>query len=977
MPFKNVEIALRLQLAGFTAGLGAASAQVNAFGKQLSNDLGQAKSRDIEQIGKASLIAGGALLAGFGLAARATLDFDKTLSDLQAVSGATGDQMDTLRQQALDAGAATTFSASEAAAAQVELAKAGVSTADILDGALTGALSLAAAGNLDLATAATYSANAMTTFGLAGSDVEHIADVLAAAANKSAVDVADIGTALQQTGLVADQFGLTLDDTVGVLAAFGQAGLKGSDAGTSLKTMLQRLGAPTVTAANEMERLGIDMFDAAGNFIGAEAAAGQLKDALGGLTQEQRVAAMNTIFGADAVRAATIMYEEGAGGIGGWVTAVNEAGYAEEVAAQKTDNLAGDLEALGGAFETNLIKGGSLATGTLRDLTQGLTSTLTGFGELPGAAQAVGVGFAGLAGTGLTAVGVVGTMAPKVRELKGALDGMGTAGQFVSRNMGTMAGALGIAGVALAVMAYSAGEQAKAQANVAAIAQSYTDAILEQGDAIGRLTDQTTALELLEGGLGEALRDAGVDVEGFSRAIQDNAGDIDELRDTWYTFVTSGASSSEALEEALERTGLAGSELGDELMRLEEAGVPMVDLIDRVGELAQAHQDGAREAANQEAATEAVGDASEGAVGGVDALGGALDETQTETEEAKEALEAYIDQLRAASDPMFGMISALNANRDAQLDVVDATAELDRVRGDSESTAADVAAAERDLVDAHTAVAESGYDVWEAVATLNSALEQNPGLLDTVKTQLNQMEQQGLIPAGTTALVVAGQFDEAAARATALGETDPNVAVTETGTATAQQRLRATKEAAMTIPEARNTTVTAFDRASSVIFGIERARDRIDGTSASVSINIREVFSRVNDSIFGRWGFATEYAKGGIHEFATGGITPAHIAKGDRIRYAEPETGGEAFIPRLGEYNRSKSILEKAAGWYGLDVVAQGSMAASGGGGTVVYETHVHQMIDPEYGALNQLRVERHAKRAVNQALQGLTVTGI
>src|SRR5690606_28547563 len=152
--------------------------------------------------------------------------------------------------------------------AQAELVKAGVSVSDVLGGALTGSLSLAAAGQLDLADAATISAQAMNVFGLGGDQVAHIADVLAAGANKSAADVGQLGDALRQGGLVAKQTGLSMEETVGVLSMFADSALVGSDAGTSLRTMLQRLVPQSDEAADAMARLGLDFFDAPGQFVG-------------------------------------------------------------------------------------------------------------------------------------------------------------------------------------------------------------------------------------------------------------------------------------------------------------------------------------------------------------------------------------------------------------------------------------------------------------------------------------------------------------------------------------------------------------------------------------------------------------------------------------------------------------------------------------------------------------------------------------
>lgn len=321
-------------------------------------------------VGLAALAVG--IVGAFAGAVNATADFDQQLSDLQAVASLTGNELGVMREQALQAGADTAFSASEAAAAQTELAKAGATTAQILDGGLNASLSLASAGGLELAESATYVATGLNTFKLQAEDASHVADVLAAAANKSAADIPDIGQALGQVGLVADQFGISIDTTAGALALFAQNGLKGSDAGTSLKTALLALNPKSAEAAGLMKEIGFTAYDADGNFVGLAETAGRLQESLSGMTEEQRTAALQTIFGTDAIRAANLLYTAGEDGIDKWTASVNDSGFAAEVAATKLDNLKGDVEALKGSFETAFIEAGSGQTAPLRELVQSL-----------------------------------------------------------------------------------------------------------------------------------------------------------------------------------------------------------------------------------------------------------------------------------------------------------------------------------------------------------------------------------------------------------------------------------------------------------------------------------------------------------------------------------------------------------------------------------------------------------------------------
>ncbi|MCX4886037.1 phage tail tape measure protein, partial [Streptomyces sp. NBC_00847] len=169
---------------------------------QYTRSLRQA-SDTTSRLAGAGAAVGAVLVTGFALAASAAAKFDKALSNVRAVSGANATQMKQLRAAALDAGKTTSFSATQAADAEAELARAGVSVADITGGALKGSLALAASGQMDLADSAVIAAQAMNTFGLSGKDVGHVADVLSAGANKSAADVAGLGMALRQGGLLA------------------------------------------------------------------------------------------------------------------------------------------------------------------------------------------------------------------------------------------------------------------------------------------------------------------------------------------------------------------------------------------------------------------------------------------------------------------------------------------------------------------------------------------------------------------------------------------------------------------------------------------------------------------------------------------------------------------------------------------------------------------------------------------------------
>lgn len=410
MSDRTVSVRLRAVTSEYTAAMAKAGQSTKAFAKDAVQHV-EGTARSLQGVSTEATIAGGALL-GLGVAAVAsTARFDKQMSAVQAATKASAATMEQLRASALKAGADTVFSATEAAAGQEALSKAGVSTADILRGGLRGALDLAAAGGIEVADAADTAATALTVFGLRGSDVEHVADLLAAGAGKAQGGVDDLGMALKQSALVAKQTGLSVEDTTGALAEFASAGLIGSDAGTSFKTMLQRLTPQSAQAADLMDQLGLNAYDASGQFIGLEAYAGKLRAGLSKLTPEARNAALATLFGSDAVRAAAVLYNDGAEGVKKWRDNVNDAGYATEQAATRLDNLAGDVEQLRGSLETTFIKTGSDANGVMRGSVKIATDLVNEIGDLPGPVLAAGLAVTTLSGGFLLlAPRIVGTM---------------------------------------------------------------------------------------------------------------------------------------------------------------------------------------------------------------------------------------------------------------------------------------------------------------------------------------------------------------------------------------------------------------------------------------------------------------------------------------------------------------------------------------------------------------------------------------
>lgn len=448
-----VKVTLRAQMAQYLDGMERARKATSDTASEAQKLASQQVA--FTQLGRASLAAGGLIAVGLGLAVAKFAEFDQAMSSVQAATHESTENMEALRAAALQAGSDTVFSATQSANAIEELAKAGISTRDILGGGLKGALDLAAAGSLDVADAAGIAATTMQQFQLTGDKASHVADLLAAGAGKAMGDVGDLSQALKQSGLVANQFGISVEETTGALAAFASNGLLGSDAGTSFRTMLLRLANPTDEVKDLMSDLGIQAYDTSGQFIGLSGLAGELETSLAGMTEEQKQTTLAMIFGQDAIRASTILLQEGKEGIDDWTAAVDDQGYAAETAAIKLDNLKGDIEALGGSVDTALIGMGEAADGPLRSFVQGLTSVVNVFNDMPAGGQQAVFWIGAVSAAAATGLGAWALLVPKMAEYNAALDVLGPKAQKTSRALGILAkaggGALaGIAGGAVA-----------------------------------------------------------------------------------------------------------------------------------------------------------------------------------------------------------------------------------------------------------------------------------------------------------------------------------------------------------------------------------------------------------------------------------------------------------------------------------------------------------------------------------------------
>lgn len=359
------------------------------------------------------------IVAAGGAATSVAASFDDAMSQVQGALGGASADMDGLRNLALQLGADTVFSATESAQAMVELAKGGLTEAQIKGGALAASMDLAAAGQLNLADAAATTVQMMGSFGLGAGDATRIANALAGAANAPSADVSDLTQAMSQCSAQASLAGWSLEDTAAALALFADHGVKGSDAGTSLKTMLQRLAAPTDQAAEAIAAYGLNIRDSNGKMKDISGIADELTGKLGGLSDAERDAALQTIFGSDASRAAAILMQSGSEGLAKYIAATNDATAAETMANAQKGELSWALENMGGAVESASIAFGTALAPAITAVAGVIGNAAEAFASLPAGVQtgiAVVLALVAALGPLLMVIGSVVAALPAISE---------------------------------------------------------------------------------------------------------------------------------------------------------------------------------------------------------------------------------------------------------------------------------------------------------------------------------------------------------------------------------------------------------------------------------------------------------------------------------------------------------------------------------------------------------------------------------
>ena len=407
---------------------GTAVASIAEKGETLKNVGG-----NISGVGEKMLPATAAV-AGLGAAAvKVAADFDSGMSKVAAISGAAGDDLQSLRDKAMEMGNKTQFSATEAASAMEYMAMAGWKTEDMLGG-IEGIMDLAAASGEDLASTSDIVTDALTAFGMSADESGHFADILAVASANANTNVSMMGETFKYCAPIAGSFGFSAEDTAEAIGLMGDAGIKASQAGTSLRSIMNIMSGPIDIAGEKLGEVTIATSNADGSMRELSDILNDCRGAFSQLSESEKANAAESLVGKNAMSGFLALMNAGEADISKVSGSIaNCDGAAKEMAATMNDNLSAQMGILKGQMETLGISFGEMLVPLLRDLLgiiQGVVDKLNGLSEgqrkviliIAGVVAAIGPVLI-IIGSIISAVGTIMTIIPQVSAAIGIVKG--------------------------------------------------------------------------------------------------------------------------------------------------------------------------------------------------------------------------------------------------------------------------------------------------------------------------------------------------------------------------------------------------------------------------------------------------------------------------------------------------------------------------------------------------------------------------
>lgn len=471
-------------------------------------DAATAPISKLASIAKNPVVQGASLIgASFGVAesVNSFQDFESMMSQVKAISGATGQAFDDLTAKAQEMGATTKFTATESAEAFNYMAMAGWKPQQMIDG-ISGIMSLAAASGEDLGTTSDIVTDALTAFGLQAGDAGHFADVLAQASANANTNVSMLGESFKYVAPVAGAMNYSVEDTSLALGLMANASIKGSMAGTALKTSLANMAAPTDSMAAAMDKYGISLTDSEGNMKSLRGVIDNLRGSLGGLSETEQTAAASTIFGKEAMAGMLAIINASEEDYNKLSTAIgNSKDAAEGMADTMLDNLKGSFTLMQSAIEGTENAFGKRLSPYLRGIAGGITDMMP---EITDGINAVmDVVDDKIAGVKRKITDMTGSDEWKNADLFGKIDiawdsiiakpfgnwASGDGAQLISSGLGTLfssAAAILPGGEKAGLTSWlSAGVLAKGAVAIAQKGKSVVETLSPIGDAISNITE--------------------------------------------------------------------------------------------------------------------------------------------------------------------------------------------------------------------------------------------------------------------------------------------------------------------------------------------------------------------------------------------------------------------------------------------------------------------------------------------------------
>jgi TP901 family phage tail tape measure protein len=734
---KTVRVLLLAEVSRYKAGLRDAAASTAAFGNEVEQHLGAMSGQRLSQVGgqltrsvTLPIVAAGA--AAGALAVR----FDDAFRQMQGLAGVTAEEVDGLRDSVLDLAGETAQSPQELAEALYFIRSAGIDGAAALD-ALEWSAKGATIGLGEASSVADLLTSAMGAYGTETLSAAEATDVLVATAREGKAEASALAPQMGRLLPIASELGVSFAEVGGALAFLSRSGGGAELASTNLGNVLQKLLTPAEEGVRALEAMGMSTED-----LKASIAERGLLGTLVFLRESLEANGMSmSDFSRDAQFTTGVLALTRDGGV--------EAAAAMDAVAASTGDAreAFQVAASGPGFEMRQslaqIQVAAIGLGdTLIPIASdilGIVATLAdAFGDLPGPVQTGITVLLGIA----AAAGPITSVVGKVKELQEKLNGLGPSGQRVSAGLSALGPVAAGAALASAAWFAYADSQREAEARV----NSLTEALEDQNAPISENITRAFS-ERLSDGMVEGLNAIGVSAREAEEAI------------------TGTGSAATLLEVALKNAGYddAGAEVLQLRQDFEQAAAAMINtaiaeerfsaasleaelraagLDTTASKLADALADGTVSAdelvgagLNLAPVFELLGIEAPVAADAIGELPGALDPATQSAEDAEQALKDYLDTLRGAIDPLFGMLTALDGNREAQ-------AALDEAIQSGTASAAE-------LDRAHQEVAESALGVEEAAVGLTAAMANGSVTTEGAAAMLQAWVTQGLITQGT------------------------------------------------------------------------------------------------------------------------------------------------------------------------------------------------------------------------------------